>query len=111
MRAVSRVLIVLAVISWASGAQGGIRCGNDLISVGDTRFDVQVKLGDCGSILDRQQVGTRTETEAAATGTVAEERVVERWHIRVNERGGAYCYPLTFVEGVLTEIGSWRRCN
>lgn len=42
---------------------------------------------------------------------IEEEKMIERWYIRVKERGGMYCYPLTFEEGILKDIGSWKQCN
>ena len=94
-----------------SQANAGIRCGNDLIVPGETSFDVRMKLAVCGSIISEEHVGTRTDTESNGAKVVAEERVVKRWYIRVRERGGTYCYPLTFEEGILTQIGGWRRCE
>lgn len=111
MRSFSRFLMVLIGIFCCSQAVAGIRCGNDLISVGDTSFEVRIKLDLCGSIIEKERVGTTTETQSEGEKAVAEERNIERWYIRVNEKGGAYCYPLTFEGGRLLEIGTWRKCN
>lgn len=42
---------------------------------------------------------------------VKKERVTEVWYIRVKEREGMYCYPLSFEEGRLRSIGRWSRCD
>jgi len=43
--------------------------------------------------------------------SLKEKKIIERWYIRVKERGGFYCYPLLFEEGVLVEIGRWKKCE
>jgi hypothetical protein len=111
MRFLTQALFLLVWATWVCQAQAGIRCGNDLISVGETSFAVQIKLENCGSVIAKEQIGTSTETTEASDAEVAEEHFVERWFIRVKERGGTYCYPLTFEQGLLREIGTWRKCQ
>ena len=57
-------------------------------------------------------VTIQTTKEKKADDKVEEkEKLVERWYIRVNERGGKYCYPLTFEDGLLQNIGNWTKCD
>ena len=92
----------------------GIRCAIDLISIGDTSSEVMLKLNRCGEVLDKEVVSKQTvvESDSTKTGeTVSKETMTEIWYVRVKERGGAYCYPLTFEEGLLQNIGRWSRCD
>ena len=79
-----------------------IRCGNDIIEIGDTTFEVEMKLEECGKVLKKYVARRRS-------GSSRPEK--ERWHIRVEERVTAYCYPLTFEDGILTEIRDWTECR
>ena len=111
MRSFCWFLMVLVAFFQGTQASAGIRCGNDLISVGDTSFEARIKLETCGTVIDKERVGTTTETQSGGKRAAARERLIERWYIRVHERGGTYCYPLTFEEGLLKEIGIWRKCD
>lgn len=92
--------------------QAGIRCGNDIISIGETTSQVKLKLGKCGEVLDKEIVRIETaEEENRNFKAKKEKKLVERWYIRVKERGGMYCYPLTFDEGLLQSIGNWSKCD
>ncbi|MCG8641654.1 MAG: DUF2845 domain-containing protein [Desulfobacterales bacterium] len=92
-------------------AQAGIRCKNDIISEGDTSSEVKIKLMACGTVLDKEIVSRETVVKKKTDKTVKKEKVTEIWYIRVKERGGMYCYPLSFEEGVLQRIGNWSRCD
>jgi hypothetical protein len=89
----------------------GIRCENDIISTGETTFEVEFKLKKCGEVLSKEIVRKETTKEITADKNVKEEKLIEQWHIRVNERGVMYCYPLTFESGRLVDIGRWNKCN
>lgn len=102
--------VLLVLLLSAVAAQAGIRCANDLISKGDTTFEVQLKLKQCGEVLG-QEVIRKERIQGKGDVDIEVERRIELWHIRVQEQGGAYCYPLTFEEGTLKEIGSWKRCD
>lgn len=112
MKPTALVFSLLVLILYAVPAQAGIRCENDIISTGETTFQVQAKLSMCGEVLGKEVVGTQTTKEKKADDKVEEkEKLVERWYIRVNERGGKYCYPLTFEDGLLQNIGNWTKCD
>lgn len=93
-----------------SNADAGIRCANDIISTGDTDFEVKMKLEDCGELLDKQLLRKETVRHRDFEKR-KEEKYIQRWYIRVKEQGGHYCYPLMFEEGVLKEIGGWKKCE
>lgn len=108
----SQIFIFLVLIfSGHATVSAGIRCGNDIISPGDTKTLVAGKLQSCGDILDRDSYVKETTTTASETETTTGSQKIDIWSIRITERGNSYCYPLTFEDGLLTEIGSWSRCN
>ena len=88
----------------------GIRCANDIISKGDTTFEVELKLKECGEVIDKQVI-RKESVKKNDVEKRKEETYIDRWYIRVREQGGKYCYPLVFEEGVLKEIGNWKRCH
>lgn len=107
------ILIVVATI-YSYPAYGRIRCENDIISVGDTSSEVIIKLSKCGEVLNKEIIKKETtiETnESKIEEKVKKEKLIELWYIRVKERGGMYCYPLTFEEGRLQNIGNWSKCD
>ncbi|WDP92167.1 MAG: DUF2845 domain-containing protein [Desulfobacter sp.] len=87
----------------------GIRCGNDIISTGNTKSVVAAKIQSCGQILDKDAY--LKTVEDAEDNTIKTEKKIDLWSVRIKERGNNYCYPLTFEDGVLTDIGAWSRCN
>ncbi len=92
-------------------ANAGIRCGNDIISTGDTKVEVMVKVKTCGEILEKDgYVREKTYTSSENKETTTQTKV-DQWYIRVKEKGSNYCYPLTFEDGELTTIGRWSRCK
>ena len=102
MKTIRLVIFILMInLMFFCLAQAGIRCKNDIISEGDTSSEVMIKLMECGTVLDKEIVSRETIVE----------KVTEIWYIRVKERGGMYCYPLSFEEGVLQRIGNWSRCD
>lgn len=108
------IFLTLLFVLYSNPVFAGIRCGNDLISIGDTPSEVMLKLRKCGEILDKEV--TRKEIYVEAVGEdskekVKKEKLIEHWYIRVKERGGMYCYTLSFEEGRLTDIGDWSRCD
>ena len=73
-----------------------------------------MKLSECGEVLNKEIVGKETIVETDKENSnkkVKKEIITENWYIRVKERGGMYCYPLTFEEGYLKSIGNWHKCD
>ena len=89
----------------SQSVEAGIRCGNELIKIGDFTGAVADKLGNCGKITYQVNLGTEEEFRNDRWITFA----VTRWYVVVDERGGRYKYPLTFKNGRLTDIGRWQR--
>jgi len=97
----------------------GIRCGNEIISRGDSTFKVQHTLKQCGEVLEKEVIETTVSGNYSYnpdTGTdttnFQEERIkTERWWIQVENWGSYYCYPLIFEAGKLVKIEKWERCD
>ena len=98
---------LLILFIFVCQAHGGIRCSNDIISIGDTSMEVRIKLKKCGEVLEKEVV----QKDYVKHKKNIQEKLIENWYIRVNERGGSYCYPLTFESGKLNDIGRWGKCN
>jgi len=94
----------------------GIRCGNDIISIGDTKILVINKIQSCGHILDKDAYTKEISDSPSGKEEIKTPKKttirIDLWSVRIKERGGHhYCYPLTFEDGILTHIGSWSRCD
>lgn len=90
-RALAALALAAALAAAAPPAHAGLRCGNDLVSPGDTTAEVVLA---CGEPLLRELVGTREEG--------GEKVLVERW---TYERGpGKLLKFLTFEGGVLVSV-------
>lgn len=102
------LITILGTIFFLSSGSvfAGIRCGNDIISIGNTKILVTNKIQSCGRILDKD-----TYTKEISDSSGGEGIRIDFWSVRIKERGGHYCYPLTFEDGILTTIGSWSRCD
>nr|WP_320192599.1 DUF2845 domain-containing protein [uncultured Desulfobacter sp.] len=109
-------IIVLACFLFYDGiAFAGVRCGNDIISIGDIKTTVVSKLQSCGEILNKDTYTKEIETELnekEGWGKIKIQKRIDLWSIRIREKGSNYyCYPLTFEDNILTEIGRWSRCD
>ena len=107
-------ILMLLITIYAYPVYGGIRCENDIISIGDTSSEVMIKLSRCGEVLNKEVVKKETivdPNEKKPGAKIKIEKIIELWYIRVKERGGMYCYPLTFEEGRLQSIGNWSKCD
>ena len=104
------ITIVFAIFLDNGVAFSGIRCGNDIISVGDTKTIVASKIQSCGQIIDKDSYIKETEN-SSEENSIKIQKKIDLWSVRIQERGSHYCYPLTFEDGILIDIGSWDRCN
>ena len=112
------VCLAAAVPATASS----LRCGNDLIMVGDAAYLVERKIEKCGRILQRTVVGERKMREFIPFGPpFAEEGrrygrwstrtvVIETWFVLIDSYTD-YCYALTFEGGTLVDIGDFKKCE
>jgi len=105
IRLTAAIYLTISLIG-LSQVHAGIRCGNDIISKGDTKMDVMVRLENCGTIMDKDSY-----TRESGTGETKTQTLIETWYLRVKDRGSSYCYPITFEDGVLETIGKWTRCK
>ena len=113
------IVMLLSLFVFPNMVSAGIRCGNGLIKIGDSTYQVNKKLEKCGEVLDREVIETHASGTASydpysdTTSVHFQENRInkERWWIRVDERGGSYCYPLIFKKGKLIDIEPWERCN
>ena len=113
-KSILTILTAFMTIILVHPLYAGIRCKNDLISIGDTPSEVRIKLSKCGKVLDKEVVSKETTIEvddSKAVDKIKKEKLIEIWYVRVEERGSMYCYPLSFEEGRLVEIGRWSRCD
>lgn len=113
-KSILSILIIAITIMFFHPLYAGIRCKNDLISIGDAPSEVRIKLSKCGKVLDKEVVRKETTIENDDNRTVdkiKKEKLIEIWYIRVEECGSMYCYPLSFEEGRLKNIGRWSRCD
>jgi hypothetical protein len=96
---------LLATITLASflllfpHASHAMRCGNDLVDVGDTKIDVLKK---CGEPTLREEVGEDTSFESDALGRRKEKRYVEQW--TYNFGSTRLIYVLTIKSGKVVDI-------
>lgn len=112
MKTFTLAILIFVIATYSYPIHAGIRCENDIISIGETSSEVVAKLSKCGQVLNKEVIRKETSVETDKSGEkVKKEKLIELWYIRVKERGGMYCYPLTFEEGRLQGIGNWRRCD
>lgn len=106
------VLIISVILLFGSGISfSGVRCDNDIISVGDTKALVASKIGSCGQVLSKDSYVKEIENSSGENSTKV-QKLIDLWSVRIQEKGGNYyCYPLTFEDGILIDIGSWDQCN
>lgn len=120
MKTAGMLFLILAIANISAyPVHAGIRCENDIIAVGYSPSEVMIKLNCCGEVLGKDIVSRETvskitvaDTKEEKTGEMVKKEIVtEIWYIRVKERGGVYCYPLSFEEGRLKSIGNWNSCD
>ena len=114
MKTLALSILILAATICSYPVYAGIRCENDIISIGETSSEVMIKLRRCGEVLSKEVVSKKTSVatrEKKSDKKEKKEKLMELWTIRVKERGGMYCYPLTFEEGRLQSIGDWSKCD
>ena len=99
------VVITIFLLPY-SYANETLRCGNDLIQVGDSAYLVESKVNECGEVFSKTDITKKvwhsfpnSYFEVIVTG--------EAWFVLVN----GYCYDLKFEGNKLTEIGGFIRCE
>ena len=108
------ILMFVITTIYSFPVDAGIRCENDIISVGDTSSEVIIKLRRCGELLYKEVVRKEITVKKPVKKKdekIREEKLIDIWHVRVKQRGHWYCYPLYLEEGRLQSIGRWSRCD
>ena len=100
-------IIICILCLWISANTAfALRCGNNLISVGDLKNEVRI---NCGDPISKEIIGyiDRVESETL-NGEKSEKRirvmVIEEWVIEIQSFGTTYYYSLVFEGNTLTEI-------
>ena len=122
MEKTARVLMVFVFIGLFSNyAFAGLRCGNDLIQIGDSAYKVTKKISKCGKILAKEEhnkllsSGTKKSLVVGNIGTSSESHrsttlLIGTWYILIDSYTD-YCYDLTFVDKILKKIGDYEECE
>jgi len=109
-------LIMLSLVLSANPAIA-LKCGNDLIQVGDTTWEVRTALtNNSGKIIGTEKTGThRTSgfyTPDGGRDYISNSEPIEKWFISVSSGDGApSCYELTFIGSILKKIRSGVECK
>ena len=94
------VFLIFLTLNINSAFAFAIRCGNDLIQEGDSKFEVIMTLKKCGTVLEKELI--RSEDT---------NKKIEIWLVRVLEMGGHYCYELIFKDAIMTERKLLNKCD
>jgi hypothetical protein len=92
----SGIFTLLLTVALA-GADGGMRCGNSFVKVGERAYLVQQ---DCGEPVSKQHIGFTIDQKERR------ELLIEEWIY--GPRDGGYFYIITFVGGKVSQITSER---
>lgn len=126
MKKIAVAAALIGVLVYAAPVPARIRCGNTLISEGDSVFEVSFRMKQCeGEVLGQQVVGLRTagkvdmsttydnrDRTAYSEGTIRTKSATEEsWYVRLKEGPYRYCYRLFFFRGRLDKIEGWERCD
>jgi|GEM_PF-1775114 len=95
----------IALCLWASMTfADSMRCGNRLVSTGDTKIEV---LATCGEPFSREVIGEKTVERYYSDATVSKTMLVERWAYYFGPH--EFIYYLTFEGDTLVDVESGGR--
>jgi len=109
------LIILLPVLS--ANAANALKCGNDVIQVGDTTWEVRSALtNNGGKIIGKENAGTQSTsgyyTPDGGRDYISNVEKVDKWIISVPGGDGVpSCYELTFIGPILKKIGSVAECK
>jgi hypothetical protein len=92
-------LLLAALIVLIPHASIAMRCGNDLVDVGDTKIDLLKK---CGEPALKEEIGEDASFENDSLGRRKEKRYVEQW--TYNFGSTRFIYLLTLKNGKVVDI-------
>lgn len=78
-----------------------LRCGNNLVDIGDPKIEILAK---CGEPLLKEEVGEDITRESDNRGTRIEKRYVEKW--TYNFGSTRFLYVLTIRNGKVIDIST-----
>ena len=93
--------LLAAVIILSPHASAAMRCGNDLVDVGDTKIEVLKK---CGEPTLKEEIGEDISHENDSLGRRKEKRYVEQW--TYNFGSTRLIYVLTIKSGKVVDINT-----
>ncbi|MBW1753530.1 MAG: DUF2845 domain-containing protein [Deltaproteobacteria bacterium] len=106
MRKTFTISMMMLSLFLTTNTAFALRCGNDLISIGDLKNEVLVK---CGEPFSREIIGYIDRVESEYTdGVKSEKRVrvmkIEEWILEITNYGTIYYHSLVFEGNKLIEI-------
>ncbi|MFO7667010.1 MAG: hypothetical protein R6V76_10355 [Desulfobacterales bacterium] len=111
------IYLIIFLLALSVNSAIALKCGNDLIQVGDTTWEVRTALtNNGGKIIGNEKAGThRTSGYYTLDGGrdyISNSEPIEKWFISIpGENGSPYCYELTFIGPILKKIGSGAECK
>lgn len=108
MYMVKRLAIIFCFVIMTANSAYALRCGNNLISVGDLKNTVRI---NCGEPVSKEVIGYIDHVESETkNGDKSEKRIrvmkIEEWIIKISQYGTTTYYSLVFEGNRLTEINS-----
>lgn len=93
--------LALVIALFATSPVLAMRCGNNLIDIGDTKIEVLAK---CGEPALKEEVGEDTTRQSDRRETRRELRYVEKW--TYNFGSTRFIYVLTIRDGKVIDIST-----
>ena len=95
-----KIIFIFIVLLFAETAFA-LRCGNDLISIGDFKYKV---LNSCGQPVSKEVIGYIDREDS--DGNRIRVMKIEEWIIRITNYGTTYYYSLVFEGNKLFKINT-----
>ncbi|MCP3940193.1 MAG: DUF2845 domain-containing protein [Desulfobacteraceae bacterium] len=101
-----RIIICIFCLLISTNTAFALRCGNNLISVGDLKNKVRV---NCGEPISKEVIGYIDRVESETTnGKKLKKRIrvtkIEEWIIKIQSQGTTYYHSLVFEGNTLAKI-------
>ncbi len=101
-----KIIIYILCLFLFTNTAYALRCGNNLILVGNLKNEVWVK---CGKPISKETIGYIDRIESETTdGEKSEKRIrvmkIEEWILEINTYGSIYYHSLVFEGNKLIEI-------
>ena len=111
------IYLIISLLALSVNSAIALTCGNDLIQVGDTAWEVRNALtNNGGKIIGNEKAGMHRAsgyyTPDGGRDYISNSEPIEKWFISVPSGNGMpYCYELTFIGSILKKIGSGAECK